>query len=147
METESNKDCVRRHFEELWNRGEIERIDEFFSPEFTNFGLKYDDLRNKIQFIVGVWRTAFPDLHFSVDKLVAEGDSVMAEVSLKGTHRGAFPLIPPLHGPTLQPNGKHFQVKHIHRFLMKDARIIEHFAVRDDLGMFQQLGHLHALVE
>jgi len=43
------------------------------------------------------------------------------------------------------PNGKSFKVKHIHRFRLKKAKIVEHFAVRDDLSVFQQLGHLAAL--
>jgi hypothetical protein len=47
---------------------------------------------------------------------------------------------------TLAPNDKKFTVKHIHRFRMKETKIVEHVAVRDDLGMFQQLGHLAALV-
>jgi predicted ester cyclase len=48
-------------------------------------------------------------------------------------------------GPSLPANGKSFKVKHIHRFRLKDGKIVEHFAVRDDWGMFQQLGHLSAL--
>lgn len=147
MTERANKDCVKRHFEELWNRGEAEKIDEFFSPEFSNFGVEYSDVRGIIQHIIRTWRSAFPDLLFQVDSLVAEGDTVMCEVTLSGTHLGAFPQIPPLHGPTLAPNGRKFTVKHIHRFRLKDAKIVEHFAVRDDLGMFQQLGHLGAIGE
>jgi len=145
MPEEANKDCVLRHFQELWNEGRTEKIDDFFSPEFVNFGLKYSDVRGMIQHIVSVWRTAFPDLHFRVDCLVSEGDLVMCEVTLTGTHLADFPLIPPLQGPTLKPNGRKFEVKHIHRFRFKAARIVEHFAARDDLGMFQQLGHLAQL--
>jgi predicted ester cyclase len=145
MSNDPNKDCVLRHFEELWNAGETGKIDEFFSKDFVNFGLKYSDMRGMIQHIVILWRTAFPDLHFTIDLLLAEGDTVMCEATLIGTHRGDFPLIPPLKGPTLAPNGRRFEVKHIHRFRLKDAKIVEHFAVRDDLGMFQQLGHLAAL--
>jgi len=47
-----------------------------------NFGEKYQDIRRMIKHVVTVWRTAFPDLHFSVDSMVAEGDLVMCEVSL-----------------------------------------------------------------
>jgi predicted ester cyclase len=145
MTESANKECVQRHFEELWNRGEIDKVDEFFSKEFTNFGVQYSDVRGIIQHIILTWRTAFPDLVFSIDFIVAERDMVMCEVTLAGTHLGDFPLIPPLHGPTLAPNGKKFKVKHIHRFRLKDAKIVEHFAARDDLGMFQQLGHLNSL--
>jgi predicted ester cyclase len=147
MTENRNKDCVKGHFEKLWNDGDIEKIDEFFSPEFSNFGVRYSDVRGMIQHIIKTWRGAFPDLHFQVDTLVAEGDTVMCEVTLSGTHLGDLPQIPPLHGPTLAPNGAKFKVKHMHRFRLEGAKIVEHFAVRDDLGMFQQLGHLDAVGE
>ena len=108
-------------------------------------GEQCQDARPMVKHIVKVWRTAFPDLRFTVDFIVAEGDLVMCETSFQGTHLGEFPLIPPLQGPTLAPNGKRFKVKHIHRFRLKEGKIIEHFAARDDVGMFQQLGHLGAL--
>jgi predicted ester cyclase len=136
--------CVR-HFEELWNHGELAKIDDFFAEDFMNFGQQYQDARAILTHIVSLWRSAFPDLHFTVDTIVTEGDVVMCEVSLQGTHLGEFPLIPPLHGPTLAPNGKTFKVKHIHRFRLRDAKIVEHFAAREDLGMFQQLGYLGTL--
>lgn len=143
--TESpNKDCVKR---ELWNQGETEKIDEFFSPEFSNFGVQYSNVRGIIQQIIRTWRIAFPDLLFQVDSLVEEGDTVICEVALSGTHLGLFPPNSPLHGPTLTPNGRNFTVKHIHRFHLRQAKTVEYFAVRDDLGMFQQLGHLGAVGE
>ena len=137
MKESANKGCVQRHFEELWNHGEIEKIDEFFSQEFTNFGVRYSDVRGSIQHIVRTWRQAFPDLLCQIDSLVGEGDTIMCEVTLSGTHLGDFLMIPPLQDPTLAPNGRKFTVKHIHRFRLKESKIVEHFAVRDDLGMFQ----------
>jgi predicted ester cyclase len=147
MSAEANKDCVRRHFEELWNEGKLDKTCEFFGENFMNFGQRYEDRREIVKYVVSVWRTAFPDLRFTVDSMVAEGDLVMCEVSFQGTHLGELKLIPPLEGPDLQPNGRRFNVKHIHRFRMKDGQIVEHFAVRDDLGMFRQLGQLHAFCE
>jgi len=145
MSVHENKTCVRRQFEELWNNGQLNSVEDFFAADFVNFGQQYQDARPFVKHIVQVWRTAFPDLRFTVDFIVAEDDLVMCETSFQGTHLGEFPLISPLQGPTLAPNGKTFKVKHIHRFRMKEGKIIEHFAVRDDLGMFQQLGHLGAL--
>ena len=145
MSIQENKACVLRQFEALWNNGQTDSVGDFFAEDFMNFGQQYQDARPIVKHIVQVWRTAFPDLCFTVDFIVAEGDLVMCEASFQGTHLGEFPLIPPLQGPTLAPNGKSFKVKHIHRFRLKDGRIIEHFAVRDDLGMFQQLGQLGAL--
>jgi len=77
MVEDANKACVSSHFEELWYNGRIERIDEFFSPDFVNFGLRYSEARTVIQKIITTWRTAFPDLSFKVDFLLAEGDTVM----------------------------------------------------------------------
>jgi len=145
MPEEANKACVRRHFEELWNNGELEKAADFFDPAFMNFGQQYQDGIALVKRIVAVWRTAFPDLHFTVETIIAEGDVVMCEVSLRGTHFGEFPLIPPLQGPSLAPNGRAFHVKHIHRFRLAQGKIVEHFAARDDLGMFQQLGRLAEL--
>jgi steroid delta-isomerase-like uncharacterized protein len=142
---DANKACVRGHFEELWNNGHLDRIDDFFAEDFMNFGQQYQDGRALVKRIVSGWRTAFPDLHFTVDSIVAEGDLVMCEASFQGTHLGELQLIPPLKGPSLPANGKSFKVKHIQKFRLKDGKIVEHFAVRDDLGMFQQLGHLRAI--
>ncbi len=145
MSADANKDRVRRQFEDLWNDGRLDAVNDFFHEDFMNFGRQYHDGRALVRQIVSVWRTAFPDLRFTVESIVAEDDLVMCEVSFQGTHLGEFPLIPPLEGPTLLPNGRAFRVKHIHRFRLRDGKIVEHFAVRDDLGMFQQLGHLSAL--
>jgi predicted ester cyclase len=142
----ANKATVRRQFEELWNKGRVDLVGEFFDKDFMNFGQRHQDGHGLVKHIVGVWRAAFPDLHFSVDVMVAEGDLVVCEVTCQGTHSGEFQLIPPLEGPSLSPNGKTFSVKHIHRFRLREGKVLEHFAVRDDLGMFQQLGHLGALV-
>jgi predicted ester cyclase len=142
---DANKTCVRRQFEELWNNGQLDTVNDFFAADFMNFGQQLQDGRTIVKRIVSAWRTAFPDLHFAMDSIVAEGDLVMCEVSFQGTHLGEFQLIPPLKGPSLLANGKSFKVKHIHRFRLKNGQIVEHFAVRDDLGMFQQLGHLSAL--
>jgi predicted ester cyclase len=145
MTADASKACVLGHFEEIWNKGRLDLVDEYFSESFMNFGTEYRDARPVVRYIVTVWRTAFPDLRFTADAVIAEGDTVMCEMTLEGTHAGEFLLIPPLEGPALQPNGKSFRVKHFHRFRLKDGKIVDHFAVRDDLGMFQQLGHLTAL--
>lgn len=145
MSANENKACILRHFQEIWNEGKLESVYECFAKDFTNFGQPQRDGREAIKAIVQVWRNAFPDLKFAVDYVVAEGDLVMCEVSLSGTHLRELPLIPPLNGPPLPPSGNAFNVKHIHRFRLKAGLIVEHFAVRDDLGMFRQLGHLAAL--
>ena len=93
MLTESNKTTVRRLFEELWNEGPFDNVSEFFAPDCMNF-CAHQNVGDIVRGVVMVWRTAFPDLHFTVDSMVADGDVVMCEVTLKGTHLGGFHLIP-----------------------------------------------------
>ena len=87
----------------------------------------------------------FPDFHWDLQVLLAEGDWVCAEVLMTGTHRGT-PSLPVfgglMHGTA--PTGKAVSVLNIHVYRFASGLIIEHSAVRDDLGMMQQLGLLPA---
>ena len=62
MSVHENKTCVLRQFEELWNNGQVDRVEDFFAEDFMNFGQHYQDARAIVKNIVQVWRTAFPDL-------------------------------------------------------------------------------------
>jgi len=75
--------------------------------------------------------------------MVAEDDTVVVRCRVSGTHRGVGTRR--VNGgflAGLQPTGKHFQVQHMHWYVVKDGKITDHFASRDDLGMTQQLGLL-----
>ena len=87
---DANKTCVRRQFEELWNNGQLDTVNDFFAPDWMNFGQQLQDGRTMVKRIVSVWRAAFPDLRFTVDSIVADGASVMCEASFQGTHLGDF---------------------------------------------------------
>ncbi len=132
-----NKVCISRHWEEVWNQGVLDAIATYYAADFRNFEIQmsHDHLRR----IVQAWRTAFPDLHYTVDALLAEADQVVSHCTLSGTQHGPLPL----RGWALLPvTGQQFTVKQIHRFRLRDGKIVEHSAVRDDLGMLEQLGHV-----
>jgi predicted ester cyclase len=85
----------------------------------------------------------FPDWHWTLIRIVGQGDSVVALVRASGTHQGVSEL--PLNGALLvgvQPTGKHFDVWHIHWFKLVDGRIIADYRTRDDIGLYKQLGIL-----
>ena len=135
MSTEENKAISRRQIEEIWNQGKLDLIDTYFSSNFINFGSPAP--LDRFRQIVQAWRTAFPDLHFTVDAQIAEGDQVLSHCTVSGTHLGPF-MHPRLW--SLPPTGKRFEVKHMHLDRLRDGQLLEHWAVRDDLGMLQQLG-------
>jgi predicted ester cyclase len=86
-------------------------------------------------------RTTFPDWNAEVLEMVAEGDVVVVRVRVSGTHKGVGKR--PINGGMLvgvPPTGKRFEVQHIRWYRIRDGKIVEHYAVRDDIGMMRQLG-------
>ena len=81
-------------------------------------------------------RTAFPDLHFTIEELVAEGDIVAGRLTMSGTHEGPLMGIP--------PTGRAVRQDHMHFVRFRDGKAVEHWGVRDELGMMQQMGVMPA---
>ena len=91
-------------------------------------------------------RTTFPDWRGETIEMVAEGDVVVVLQRVSGTHKGVGKR--PINGGMLvgvPPTGKRFEVQHIRWYRIRDGKIVEHFAVRDDIGMMRQLGLLPPL--
>ena len=85
----------------------------------------------------------FPDWHWSILDMVADGDAVVVLTRASGTHRGIQRF--PLNGGLMvgvEPTGKHFETLHIHWFMLRDGKIVQDDRTRDDIGMYQQLGLL-----
>ena len=83
----------------------------------------------------------FPDCHWEIQMLFGEGDWVALQVLQTGTHLGKPDL--PVFGGLIhneEPTGKSVSVLNIHIYQMLDGLIAKHSAVRDDLGMMQQMG-------
>jgi predicted ester cyclase len=92
----------------------------------------------------GAWlRLAFSDLSFEVIELTADADRTMAHVRMTGRQTGPFVVFPPGAKPVVfAPTGLSFGVRQVHVLRHRDGLHGEHIAVRDDLGMMTQLGHL-----
>ena len=91
--SEKNKALIRRWFEEVWNQGKGEVIDELLAEDAVIHGL-VDGAGNPVQGLQGFhdfhdqFRGAFPDLTVSVEDTIAEGDMVVARCSVHGRHAG-----------------------------------------------------------
>ena len=75
---------------------------------------------------------AFPDIHFTIDDMIAEGDKVVVRFTVRGTHQGDYLGVP--------PTGKQFAVNGIAIHRIVDGREVEVWDCVDILGMLQQLG-------
>ena len=134
MSTEDNKAVVRRFYEEVMNQKKRAVLDEVFdlnvvdhfAPPGTPGGL--EGARQTL----GMFLTAFPDLHFTVEDLIAEGDKVVARATLSGTQQGTFMGIP--------ATGKHVTIRGIEINRFEGGKSVEHWVEMDTLGLMQQLG-------
>lgn len=136
MSTEENKAFMRRFYEEVFNQKNLAAIDDFVAPDFVNhsaaqLGLVSGDLEHVRQFL-GAIMQSFPDLHYTVEDMVAEGDKVVTRLTISGTQHGAFMGIP--------ATGKHAMVSDIEIFRITGGKAVETWVQVDFLGLLQQLG-------
>lgn len=136
---ERNKGIVRRWSEELWSRGALEVADQIVSPDYVRHdpGDPFpahgpEDVRR----IVKMLRAMLPDLHIEVETMVAEGDMVVCRYTATATDTVGYMGMP--------PTGKSIRAAAMQMFRIADGRIVESWAVRDDLGVLRQLGHVGA---
>jgi predicted ester cyclase len=88
-------------------------------------------------------RAAFSDLRFEIIEAVGDDGRTIAHVWMRGTQDGPFVVFPPGGKPVaFPPTRRDFAVRQCHILGLRDGRHITHSAVRDDLGMLTQLGHL-----
>ena len=90
--SEENKALVRRYFEEIWDKGNLDLIDELFTTNFVRHGPTgtEGEVRGPEGFkgVVTLYRSAFADLRVPIEDLIAEGDRVVTRWTAYGTHQG-----------------------------------------------------------
>ena len=134
MSPEDNKTIVRRSFEELFNRQNVAVVDELMSGDFIHHGpgtrvLRgsdfLDQIRSRIIFL------AFPDLHFTIEDMIAEGEKVVTRWTIRGTHRGEFMRLP--------PTGHQVTWSGINITRVVGGKMVEDWVEQDTPGLMQQL--------
>jgi steroid delta-isomerase-like uncharacterized protein len=135
MSVEQNKALVREMVEEIFNRGNMSRADEFLSPDFV----EHEELppgipqgREGVKQLTAMMRNAFPDFKATIEDLIAEGDKVVIRMSWSGTQKGQFMGVP--------PTGKSVSFGVIDIIRIAGGKFVEHWGQMDSMGMMQQLG-------
>ena len=133
--SEGNKTNVRRLFEEVWNQGYLPVADELIAPSYAHhdpstpdFGRGPESEKKRAT----LYRTAFPDLRLTVEDIIAEGETVVARWSCRGTHKGD------LNG--IAPTGKRVNITGISIARLTNGKMSEGFVNWDALSLMQQLG-------
>ena len=136
---ENNKRLIIQFFEEVWNKRKLEIADELFDSDCHSFQLRSgapaESAPRGPQIIkdhIGEWLSGFPDLIFTIEQMIAEGDLVSTLLVMDGTHTGRWQGIP--------PSGKRINIRMsaIHR--IRNGKIIEDWVIVEPLGFFQQMG-------
>jgi len=137
MSTEQNKATVRRWYLEIFNQNRLDVADEIHTPTYTNhdpyappggFGSGPQATKN----IVALYRAAFPDVHFTIDGQVAEGDRVATRWTATGTNTGSLNGMP--------PTNRRVTISGISIERCEEGKMAETWSNWDFMGMLQQLG-------
>jgi steroid delta-isomerase-like uncharacterized protein len=132
--SESNKAVVRRLFDEAMNKGNVKVVEELIAPNFM--AREQEEMRmlgvEGFKELLGVYRTAFPDMKLTIDEIVAEGDKVITWATFTGTHKGPLENLP--------ATGKKVQVKDVDFFRIQSGKIVEGRTNFDQWGLMKQLG-------
>jgi len=140
MLTGDNKEVIRRFCEEVINQGRMDSADELVLADFVELdpfpdqGPGREGLKETIRGL----REAFPDIHWTLDEMVAEGEKVASRFTWTGTHRGPFLGIPAT-GRAVAVNG--VVIDRLEGGRMADSRILMNtFALMVQLGVIPRPG-------
>jgi steroid delta-isomerase-like uncharacterized protein len=132
---DANKELVRRLYEEAFNAGDLDLVDELVAPDVVTHNpiildapTGPDSIRGGLEML----RKAFPDFHVEVEDLVAEGDRVAALLTMSGTNEGDYRR----GGAT----GKRGTMRAFFIWRVADGRLAESWGLADRFGFLQELG-------
>ena len=133
---EKNKSIVQRYVDELQNAHSLDNIEDIFAEDFV------DQMASSGGLFVGgmdglkrgyaAFLNAFPDLHVTVENMIAEGDTVVAFKTLTGTHRGTHLGVP--------PTDKRIRYQIVSIYRIKNGKIAGYWGIQDELSLRRQLG-------
>lgn len=135
--SEKNEQLVRRYVEEIYTKGNLDRIDEFLSPEYVNH-TEFQEVEglDAVRQFVDAMHVALPDLTEVIHNQVSDGDYEVHRWTISGTHQGEWMGIPPTDN-TIRFGG-------LTLARIKDGKIVEEWSYTNTLSLLTQMGALPA---
>ncbi len=137
-EEQQNLSSVNRIYAEFINQGNEAVFDELVDPNIIENGEMPPGLepnREGVKQLFRMLRSAFPDLHFQVDEMIAADDKIVVRLTVSGTNEGSFMNMP--------PTGNKVSFKAVDIFRLANGKVVEHWGIEDNAKMMQQLGAMH----
>ncbi len=135
--SDDNKAKAKKYYD-IWNAGDWDKLDAMIAEDYVSHSRLpgvTPDREGMKQWMASV-KNAFPDVHFTVEQQVAEGDLVVTRWSATGTHDGAFLGIP--------ATGKKSKVTGISITRYENGLSVESWGEWDALGMMRNMGAIPA---
>ena len=135
MATEQNKTICRQMVEDVFNKGNVNMVDEYLVENFVEHEVLPPGIpggREGVKLLISMMHSAFPDFKATINDLVEEGDKIVCRMSWTGTHKGDFMGIP--------ATGKKVSFGVIDMMQMEGGKFTEHWGLMDMAGLMQQLG-------
>ncbi|MDQ3086703.1 MAG: ester cyclase [Actinomycetota bacterium] len=126
--TEENKALVERYYAEVLNGRDLDAVGDYFADERIVEGVRSGCFS---------YFTAFPDIHMSLDELIAEGDRVFLRTTMTGTHDGEYKGIP--------PTGRHIASETAEVYRIADGKFVGYWCLANVAGLMRQLTEEPAL--
>jgi steroid delta-isomerase-like uncharacterized protein len=134
MSPDRTDSLIRRMVENAFNQGAFAVVDELLAPDGVahtpSWGMP--DTREGLKQLIAMFRSAFPDLHCTVEDEISVGDKVAAHWTMRGMHTGLFLGNLPTSRPIVA-QGMIFA-------RIENGRIVEHWTLLDQMSILQQLG-------
>jgi predicted ester cyclase len=134
MSTEDNKALVRKMIDEVFVKQNLDALGDYMAADMVDHNpppMGKPGLEG-LKEAIGMFISAFPDLHIQVDDIIAEGDLVVMRGTSTGTHQGDFMGI--------AATGNKISYGEIHIVRIAGGKMVEHWGVEDQMTMMQQLG-------
>ena len=129
MSVKQNKASEQRLYDEEWNKGNLSLIPELVSPDYVSGDNKgHEGYRRLVNF----FREPMPDLHFTIDEIVGEGDKVFYRVSGTGTYTGKVQGV--------DVKGKKLSWTQAIFTEWKNGKVAKALSLQDTVQVFRQLG-------
>lgn len=137
MTPEENKQLVWRVYESIFNEGRVDEVDTYLAPDMIDHDQPSFSFGKDPREAAARIRTAFPDVRFTVEAQIAEGDCVLTRWTAAGTHLGELNGVP--------GSARSVRVEGMFLDRVDGGRITESWSSWDALGLLQQLGLVPAL--
>jgi steroid delta-isomerase-like uncharacterized protein len=136
MATEENKTIVRRFLEEVWNREDLDILDEVIADTYIGHDPSFPTGeiggRGALKGVLAGIRAGMPDAHVQLHDVMGEGDRTVVRMTVTGTHTGDLFGLP--------ATGRQLSVESFLLSRLHGGRIVEEWALRDTFGLLQQAG-------